>query len=169
MAQEDLLEPAGGGSAEDTLPESTGCHSHGDLTNAARHGVQGAAEEVGHAAAEDCQGQTGDILVGAKRDGQEAVEQAAQRRGKECRNKAQQQRYDGNGVRGSIFIGESTGKAGNTAQLHDPGNTQVQVTGFLGDNLAKRAEEDDRTKYDGRHEQVDHLLSAPFFLRKTTR
>ena len=39
---------------------------------------EGAAEEVAHAHAEGGHGQTGDVLVGAERHGEEAVQQAHQ-------------------------------------------------------------------------------------------
>ena len=170
MAQEDLAEPAAlVGKAEDGRAVGAGGHSHGDLTDAAGQSVQGTAEEVGNTAAKDGQGQAGDILVGTEGDGQEAVKQTAQSgRHKSCKE-AQQQCHDGNGVGSSIFIGERTGKAGDAAQIHDAGDTQIQIAGFLRDDLTKGAEEDDGAKHDGRHEQIDHLLSAPFFLRKITR
>ena len=59
---------------------------HGNLSHAAGHNIQTAAKEICNAAAEDGQGQAGDVLIGPQGDGQKAVEQSPQGRRQECRS-----------------------------------------------------------------------------------
>lgn len=64
VAEEQLARQAQAGKGRDCGPVGCAGGGHGDLAHAAGHGVQAAAEEVGHAAAEDGQRQAGDILIG---------------------------------------------------------------------------------------------------------
>ena len=133
---------------------------HGDLAHAAGHGVQGAAEEVGHAAAEDGQRQAGDVLVGPEGDGQETVQQTAQGGGGERRQQGDHQTHEAGGIGVVELIEEGGRQSRDAAQIHDPGDAQVQVAGFLCQDLAHGAEQDDGAELDGRLNQLNNLVDA---------
>jgi len=134
-------------------------HGYGDLADAAGELVEAPAEEVADAGAEDRQGQAGDVLVRAQRDGQEAVDEAAKRGGEERRdethNDAQRRaRLDPCVDAVDVFIHERGRQTGDAAEIHDTGNAEVEVAGFLRDDLAERAEHDNRAEHDGRVQKV---------------
>ena len=87
-------------------------------------------------------GKAGDVLVGAERDGQEAVEQAHQQAsptGEQsigmpmARKRVHVRRRDG------LLIEERADDAADAADVHDAGNAEVQVAGFLRQDLARAA------------------------------
>ena len=134
-------------------------HGHGDLADAAGELVEAPAEEVAHAGAEDRQGQAGDVLVRPQGDGQEAVDEAAQRGGKERRDEAhddaQRRVWLDAGIGAvDVFIHEGGRQTGDAAEVHDAGDAEVQVAGFLRDDLAERTEHDDRAEHDGGMQKV---------------
>ena len=156
-----------GGQARDGGPVGRAGGGHRDLPHAAGHGVQAAAEEVGHAAAEDGQGQAGDVLVGPEGDGEKAVEQAAQRRGQEGRGEGEDEAEHRGGIRVVELVEEGGRQTGDAAQVHDAGDAQVQIAGFLGEDLTHGAEEDDGAEDHCRLQQLyqlgyAHLPSASF-------
>ena len=75
-----------------------GGDGHGDLAHAAGQLVEAAAEEVGHAAAEDGQRKTGDVLVGPEGDGEEGVNQPAEGGKQEAAYEAEDQTHHGGGA-----------------------------------------------------------------------
>ena len=136
--------------------------SHGDLTDAASHGIQAAAEEVCDAAAENGQRQAGDILIGPEGDGQKAVNQAAQSGCQKRGDEGQQQTDNGGGILAVDLVEERGRKACNAAQIHDAGDTQVQVAGFLRQNFANGAVHDDGAEEHGGLEQLCQLSTCHF-------
>ena len=147
--------------------------SHGDLAHAAGHGVEAAAEEVGDAAAEDGQRQTGDVLVGPQGDGQEAVKQAAQSGDQERCQEGDQQAHKAVGIGVIELIEERGRQTRDAAQVHDARDAQVQIAGFLRQNFADGAVHDDGAEANRGLQQTDdkvtHLASASFLPRRITR
>ena len=102
---------------------------------------EGAAEEVADAHAEGGHGKAGHVLVGPEGHRQQAVQQTHQQR-------AQQgaQHRDSNGQkavhrgrRGGLLVEERTDDAADAAHIHDAGDAQIQVAGFLRQDLAGAA------------------------------
>ena len=143
---------------------------HADLTHAAGHVVQTAAEEIGDAGAKDGQGQARDVLVGPEGDGQEAVDQARHAGGGEADDQGQQQPHDALGRGGMALIEEGGGQTGDAADIHDARHAQIQIAALLREDLAGGAEEDDGAEDDGRLNQRDQRIHArsPPFPRKTS-
>ena len=53
-----------------------------------------------------------------------------------------------------VLIHEGGRQTGDAAEVHDAGDAEVQVAGFLRDDLAERAEHDNRAEHDGRVQKV---------------
>ena len=162
------------GQAGDGGPVHGAGGGNGDLAHAAGHGVEAAAEEVGDTAAENGQRQAGDVLIGPEGNGQEAVQQSAQGGGQESGDEAHQQADDRGGVRIVELVKEGSCQTGNAAQVHDAGDAQIQVAGFLRQDLTDGAVHNDGAEADGGLQQADqlcksHLCSASFPLRRMTR
>ena len=117
-------------------------------------------KEVGHTAAEDGQRQAGDVLVGPEGDGQETVQQTAQGGGGERRQQRDHQTHETGGIGIVELIEEGGRQSRNTAQIHDPGDAQVQVAGFLCQDLAHGAEQNDGAELDSRLNQLNNLVDA---------
>ena len=175
IGQEDLAEPAqtlGKGQGLGKIAAGGGQGNGGDLT--AGELDQGAAEEVADAHAEGGHGQTGNVLVGPQGHRQEAVQQAHQQR-------AQQgaQHGDQNGQKAAHLVGghgllieERADDAADTAHIHDAGDTQVQIAGLLGEDLAGAAVQQGDTLHDragdeGYNIKV-HFLTPPSFRKNGT-
>ena len=106
-------------------------------------------KKVCHTHAKGGQRKAGHVLVCTQGDGQEGVNQTAQGG---CDQGAQQgQNYadKGAGVGAEFFVIISAGKTGKAAQVHDTGNTQVQVARFFRQGLAQSAVHNDSAKRDG--------------------
>ena len=139
-----------------------------DIRNRAFHDLdQRAAEKVSEANAEGGQRETGHVLVGAERDGQKTVDQRGKQRADQAGKQRDQHTDRGNVDRG-IFIEEGPDHARYGADIHDAGNAEVQVPGFLGDDLAYRSEEQRRTEHDGAIEKLSDQIHNQFssFLRR---
>ena len=131
---------------------------HGDLSDAAGQLVQAPAEEVRHAGTEDRQGKSCNVLIGPKRDREEAVDQRPQRRREEARHQGQGDGNEGDGrdpMGGAIdvLVHERGRKACDAAQVHDAGYAQVQIAALLGQDLAEGAVHDDGAEDDARVKQ----------------
>ena len=176
IGQEDLAEPAqtlGKGQGLGKIPAGGGQGDGGHL--AAGELDQGAAEEVADAHAEGGHGQAGNVLVGPQGHRQEAVQQAHQQR-------AQQgaQHGDQNGQKAAHLVGghgllieERADDAADTAHIHDAGDTQVQVAGLLGEDLAGAAVQQGDTLHDragdeGYNIKIKHFLTPPSFRKYGT-
>jgi len=175
IGQEDLAKPAqtlGKGQGLGKIAAGGGQGNGGDLT--AGELDQGAAEEVADAHAEGGHGQTGNVLVGPQGHRQEAVQQAHQQR-------AQQgaQHGDQNGQKAAHLIGghgllieERADDAADTAHIHDAGDTQVQIAGLLGEDLAGAAVQQGDTLHDRAGDEgyniKIHFLTPPSFRKNGT-
>ena len=176
IGQENLAEPAqalGEGQGLGKIAAGGGQGNGGHL--AAGELDQGAAEEVADAHAEGGHGQTGNVLVGPEGHRQEAVQQAHQQR-------AQQgaQHGDHNGQKAAHLVGghgllieERADDAADTAHIHDAGDTQVQVAGLLGEDLAGAAVQQGDTLHDragdeGYNIKIKHFLTPPSFRKYGT-
>ena len=175
IGQEDLAEPAqtlGKGQGLGKIAAGGGQGNGGDLT--AGELDQGAAEEVADAHAEGGHGQTGNVLVGPQGHRQEAVQQAHQQR-------AQQgaQHGDQNGQKAAHLVGghgllieERADDAADTAHIHDAGDTQVQIAGLLGEDLAGAAVQQGDTLHDRAGDEgyniKIHFLTPPSFRKNGT-
>ena len=95
-----------------------------------------AAEEVAEADAEGRHRKTRNVLIRTQRDGQEAVEQTHERRAENAREQGNEHREE-RVYRGGVFlIEERTDNAGDTADIHYAGDTEVQVAALFGYSLA---------------------------------
>ena len=175
IGQEDLAEPAqtlGKGQGLGKIAAGGGQGDGGDL--AAGELDQGAAEEVADAHAEGGHGQAGNVLVGPQGHRQEAVQQAHQQR-------AQQgaQHGDQNGQKAAHLVGghgllieERADDAADTAHIHDAGDTQVQIAGLLGEDLAGAAVQQGDTLHDRAGDEgyniKIHFLTPPSFRKNGT-
>ena len=113
---------------------------------------------------------SGDVLVCPEGDGEEAVQQSAQRRRQEGGKETQQQTHQLAGVRVVELVEEGRRQARDAAQIHDAGDTQVQIAGFLRQDLTNGAEHDDGAELDGGLDQLDDLivhLAEPSFPPRT--
>ena len=175
IGQENLAEPAqtlGKGQGLGKIAAGGGQGNGGDLT--AGELDQGAAEEVADAHAEGGHGQTGNVLVGPQGHRQEAVQQAHQQR-------AQQgaQHGDQNGQKAAHLVGghgllieERADDAADTAHIHDAGDTQVQIAGLLGEDLAGATVQQGDTLHDRAGDEgyniKIHFLTPPSFRKNGT-
>ena len=114
-------------------------NSHGDLSGLPRDGHDGAAKEVAKAYAEGGQRQAGNVLVGAERHGQHAVNQSAKHGQRKRADQRQQSGHQHVGIFHPVFIQESRHQAANAAHVHDAGNAEVQIAAFFGEDFTRRA------------------------------
>ena len=101
---------------------------------------EGTAEEISEAHAEGRHGETGHVLIGPEVNREEAIQKThderAQKRGP-GRDQYANQRIE----RGCILlIQESPDDAADTADVHDAGNSEVQVSGFFGNGFTGTSE-----------------------------
>ena len=143
----------------------------GDLADAACQLGQRAAEEVSEADAEGGQRKTDDVLVCPEGDGQDTVDQTAEHRHEDGKQERDQDAQKSAGVLSCCFlIEEARDQARNSAHVHDAGNTEVQVPGFLCQDLAGCTEKDRNALHDGalyKCQNDFHYASSPFFLNST--
>lgn len=154
------------------VPLVDGQGNGGDLT--AGELDQGAAEEVADAHAEGGHGQAGNVLVGPQGHRQEAVQQAHQQRTQQGA-----QHGDQNGQKAAHLVGghgllieERADDAADTAHIHDAGDTQVQIAGLLGEDLAGAAVQQGDTLHDRAGDEgyniKIHFLTPPSFRKNGT-
>ena len=131
------------------------------------------SEEFPVAHAEDGQRQAGDILVGPEGDGEEGIEEAPQGGGQKGRDKGQDHRHHGDGVpSGNALIEKRGDEAGGAAHIEKPLHAQVQVAGFLGQDLPQGAVHQGGAHEDGGHKKVHkecHAAASFCFFRKIIR
>ena len=97
------------------------------------------AEEVAEAHAEGGHSKTGDILICSEGHSKETEKKSHQKRADQTKK-----RRDQHGQRGiqsigrgkALLIKESADHAADAAHIHDTGNTEVHVAGFLGNDFA---------------------------------
>ena len=119
---------------------------------AARELGERTAEEVAHTDAEGGQRKAGDVLIGAERDREEAVDQPHHKRAEERaaeRNEHRERRVQRLGRGERIFIQKRADDARDAADIHDAGDAEVEVTGFFGEDLAGGAEQQRNALHDG--------------------
>ena len=109
-----------------------------------------AAEEVADADAERRECKTRDVLVGAQRNGQQAVEKAHQKR---AQKRAEHRDTDGEervhvGSRGGLLVEERADDAADTADVHHARNAEVQVAGLFRQDLTGAAVEQGNALHD---------------------
>ena len=131
VGQEDLTEPT---ADAQRLAEVGARRAQRDRGNLAVGQLdERAAEEVADADAERCERKTGDVLVGAQRDGQQAVEKPHQKRAEQ---RAEHRDPDGKKsvhvCRGRrLLVEERADDAADTADVHHARDTEVQVAGLF--------------------------------------
>ena len=104
---------------------------------AAGYLYQRAAEEVAEADAESCHRKTSDVLVRTQSDGQEAVEQTHERRAQNAREQGNEHCEERVHRLDALLIEERADNAGDAADIHDAGDTEVQVAALFGYRLAR--------------------------------
>ena len=135
----------------------------GNLAHAAGQRVEAAAVEIGDAAAEDGQRQSGDVLVCPQRDGQKAVNQPAEERKPQRAQQGHKQAYGGVWLFHPGLVKEGANQPADGAQRHDAGHAQVEVAALFGQNFTHGAVENDGAKPDGGLEKRNYLLHDGFF------
>ena len=164
------------------LRENCAC-GLGDLKTTVSNLAEILTKELAVAHAEDGQGQTGDVLIGAQRDRQERIEQAAQSGGKKCAGKGQQNRYHGDGgVTGGTFIDKCGNEPSGAAHVDQALHAEVHIADFFREDLSQCAIHQGGAHQDGSHKKVDDKIHAAasffsseplgpswFFLRKIIR
>ena len=78
----------------------------------------------------------------------------------ERRQQGDHQTHETGGIGIVELIEEGGRQSRDTAQIHDAGDAQVQVAGFLCQDLAHGAEQDDGAELDGRLNQLNNLVDA---------
>ena len=123
-----------------------------------------AAEEVAEADAERRHGKAGNVLIGAQRDGEKAVQQSHEQRAEQAR---QQRDHDGEkavhprGPADALLIQERPDDAADAADIHDARDAEVQVAGLFGERFAGAAEQQRDTLYDGAGDKGHKIKHAP--------
>ena len=114
---------------------------------------QRAAEEVADADTERGKGKTGNVLICPHRYCQEAVQKSHQAREEQ---RAKQRDQDGEDtdvpmteIGTGLFKEEAADNAADGAHIHDAGDTEVQVAGFLGDDFTGRTVQKRNALHDG--------------------
>ena len=125
---------------------------------------EGAAEEVADAHAEGGERQAGHVLVGAQGDGEEAVDKPGQQRAQQAGAKRDGDSQEAVHVRRGgqgLLVEEGADDAADAADVHDAGNAEVEVAGFLRQRLAGAAEEQRDALHDGagnEGNEIEHLI-----------
>ena len=114
-----------------------------------------AAEEVAEADTEGGDGKTGHILIGFERHGQEAIEQRHQKRTEKTAKQRNEHGKKVIHIFRTALIEKAADDAGNSADIHDAGDAEVEVAGFLRQNFAGRAEQKRRSLQDSALNKVD--------------
>ena len=97
-------------------------------------------EEISEAHAEGRHGETGHVLVGPEVNREEAI-QKSHDEGAQKRSPGRDQYADQRIERGCILlIQEGPDDAADTADVHDAGNSEVQVSGFFGNGFTGTSE-----------------------------
>ena len=141
--EEEVAEPAAGVCEGQSRLEAQAGVVKGDGGGAGAGELdEGAAEEVAEADAEGGHGKTGDVLVGSQRNRQEAVDKPHYQRAEEAAE--QRYRYCEEAVhvlgRGkALFVEERADDAADGANVHDTRNTEVEVSGLLGQDFTRAA------------------------------
>ena len=123
-----------------------------------------AAHEVAEADAERRHGKAGDVLVGAQRNGEKAVQQTHEQRAEQAR---QQRDHDGEkavhprGPAGRLLIQERPDDAADAADIHDARDAEVEVAGLFGERFAGAAEQQRDTLHDGAGDKGHKIKHAP--------
>ena len=112
-------------------------------------------EKVTESNAKGGDGQTGYILVGPQGHGQETIQQPHQQGAEERTDQRDQHSQKRIKLRYMLLIQKRTNHAADTAHIHNTGNTQVQVAGFLRQDLAGGAEQNRHALHHGTLEQRD--------------
>ena len=173
VGQEDLTEPAGRlGDGKGFAEIGAGCGERDGRDLTAGELDERATEEVADADAERGKGKTGHVLVRAKRNRQQAVNQAHEERA--CQ-RAEHRNTDGGqrahfGCGNGLLIEERANNAADTADIHHARNTEVQVAGFFGEDLTGAAVEKGNALHDGARKErskIKHLLRLLFARAQT--
>ena len=131
VGQENLTEPAADIQGFAEIGARRAQRDGGDFTVGQLD--ERAAEEVADTDAERRERKTRDVLVGAQRNGQQAVEKAHQKR---AQKRAEHRDTDGEervhvGSRGGLLVEERADDAADTADVHHARNAEVQVAGLF--------------------------------------
>ena len=165
VGQKDLPEPAEALHARDRLGKvAVGRRERDGRHLAAGELDERAAHEVAEADAERRHGKAGDVLVGAQRDGQKAVQQTHEQRPEQAR---QQRDHHGEkavharGPADTLLIQERPDDAADTADVHDARDAEVEVAGLFGERLAGAAEQQRDALHDGAGDKGHKIKHAP--------
>ena len=109
---------------------------------------QRTAEKVTDADTEGRQRKTGHILVGTQSDREERVDQSHQKRSHQCATQRNEDRQRGVHHIHGVLVQECTCGTADTADIHDAGNTEVQMSRLFGDDLTGRTVEERRALHD---------------------
>ena len=121
--------------------------------------ADGLPEVVAEAGAEHGQGQARDVLVGPEGDGQHGEDQGPQPRHQDGADQGDEEGDPGAGPSG-LLIEVHPGDPGDAPHEHHALHAQVQVAGFLRQQLSQQAEEQGSGGQDAGGEEVDEVAHA---------